>query len=54
LAPVYDRLAEGFCDCGHAGHGSRALTLCSRENNRAFYEKAGFRYAGPELHRVTD
>lgn len=30
--------------------GCRLVTLYSRETTRAFYEKAGFRYAGPELH----
>jgi hypothetical protein len=35
-------------------HGCSLVTLYSRETTRAFYEKAGFRYAGPELHRATD
>jgi predicted N-acetyltransferase YhbS len=30
------------------------ITLYSREHTRAFYEKAGFRYTGPELHRAID
>jgi GNAT superfamily N-acetyltransferase len=34
--------------------GCSLITLYSREHTRAFYEKAGFRYAGPELHRATD
>ena len=34
--------------------GCSLVTLYSRETTRAFYEKAGFRYAGPELHRATD
>jgi GNAT superfamily N-acetyltransferase len=34
--------------------GCGLITLYSREHTRAFYEKAGFRYAGPELHRATD
>ena len=34
--------------------GCSPVTLYSRETTRAFYEKAGFRYAGPELHRATD
>jgi GNAT superfamily N-acetyltransferase len=34
--------------------GCSLVTLYSREHTRAFYEKAGFRYAGPELHRATD
>jgi GNAT superfamily N-acetyltransferase len=34
--------------------GCHLVTLYSREHTRAFYEKAGFRYAGPELHRATD
>jgi GNAT superfamily N-acetyltransferase len=34
-------------------HGCSLVTLYSRETTRAFYEKAGFRYAGPELHRAT-
>jgi predicted N-acetyltransferase YhbS len=33
--------------------GCSLITLYSREHTRAFYEKAGFRYAGPELHRAT-
>ena len=32
----------------------RLVTLYSREHTRAFYEKAGFRYAGPELHLAID
>ena len=35
-------------------HGCSLITLYSREHTRAFYEKAGFRYSGPELHRATD
>ena len=34
--------------------GCGLLTLYAREHTRAFYEKAGFRYIGPELHRATD
>jgi GNAT superfamily N-acetyltransferase len=34
--------------------GCHLVTLYSRETTRAFYEKAGFRYAGPELHRAID
>ena len=34
--------------------GCSLVTLYSRETTRAFYEKAGFRYTGPELHRATD
>jgi len=34
--------------------GCSPVTLYSRETTRAFYEKAGFRYAGPELHCATD
>jgi GNAT superfamily N-acetyltransferase len=34
--------------------GCSLVTLYSRETTRAFYEKAGFRYAGPELHLATD
>jgi GNAT superfamily N-acetyltransferase len=34
--------------------GCCLVTLYSREHTRAFYEKAGLRYAGPELHRATD
>jgi GNAT superfamily N-acetyltransferase len=34
--------------------GCHLVTLYSRETTRAFYEKVGFRYAGPELHRATD
>jgi predicted N-acetyltransferase YhbS len=34
--------------------GCSLVTLYSREHTRAFYEKAGFRYAGPELHRATE
>jgi GNAT superfamily N-acetyltransferase len=34
--------------------GCSLITLYSRETTRAFYEKAGFRYAGPELHCATD
>ena len=34
--------------------GCSLVTLYSRETTRAFYEKAGFCYAGPELHRATD
>ena len=33
--------------------GCSLVTLYSREHTRAFYEKAGFRYAGPELHLAT-
>jgi hypothetical protein len=29
-------------------------TRYAREHTCAFDEKAGFRYAGPELHRATD
>jgi predicted N-acetyltransferase YhbS len=35
-------------------HGCSLVTLYSRETTRAFYEKAGFRYTGPELHYVID
>ena len=34
--------------------GCSLITLYSRETTRAFYEKAGFRYAGPELHCTMD
>jgi predicted N-acetyltransferase YhbS len=34
--------------------GCGLMTLYSREHTRAFYEKAGFRYTGPELHHVID
>jgi GNAT superfamily N-acetyltransferase len=34
--------------------GCNLVTLYSREHTRAFYEKAGFRYTGPELHRAID
>jgi GNAT superfamily N-acetyltransferase len=34
--------------------GCRLITLYSRGHTRAFYEKAGFRYIGPELHRAVD
>jgi GNAT superfamily N-acetyltransferase len=34
--------------------GCGLITLYAREHTRAFYEKAGFRYIGPELHRGTD
>jgi predicted N-acetyltransferase YhbS len=34
--------------------GCELITLYAREHTRAFYEKAGFRYIGPELHRATD
>jgi GNAT superfamily N-acetyltransferase len=34
--------------------GCRLITLYAREHTRAFYEKAGFHYIGPELHRATD
>jgi GNAT superfamily N-acetyltransferase len=34
--------------------GCSLVTLYSRKHTRAFYEKAGFRCAGPELHRATD
>lgn len=34
--------------------GCSLITLYSRETTRAFYEKAGFRYAGPELHCAID
>jgi GNAT superfamily N-acetyltransferase len=34
--------------------GCGLMTLYAREHTRAFYEKAGFRYIGPELHRTTD
>ena len=34
--------------------GCNLVTLYSREHTRAFYEKAGFRYAGPELHCATN
>jgi GNAT superfamily N-acetyltransferase len=34
--------------------GCSLVTLYSREHTRAFYEKAGFRYTGPELHRAID
>jgi GNAT superfamily N-acetyltransferase len=34
--------------------GCSLVTLYSRETTRAFYEKAGFRYVGPELHCATD
>ena len=34
--------------------GCNLITLYSREHTRAFYEKAGFRYVGPELHRAID
>jgi GNAT superfamily N-acetyltransferase len=34
--------------------GCNLITLYSREHTRAFYEKAGFRYIGPELHRAID
>ncbi|MEA2836549.1 MAG: hypothetical protein QOD89_1099 [Bradyrhizobium sp.] len=34
--------------------GCSLVTLYSRETTRAFYEKAGFRYTGPELHLATD
>lgn len=34
--------------------GCPLVTLYSRETTRAFYEKAGFRYAGPELHLAID
>jgi len=34
--------------------GCGLMTLYAREHTRAFYEKAGFRYIGPELHRATD
>jgi len=30
--------------------GCGLMTLYAREHTRAFYEKAGFRYIGPELH----
>ena len=33
--------------------GCSLVTLYSRETTRAFYEKAGFRYTGPELHHVS-
>jgi GNAT superfamily N-acetyltransferase len=33
--------------------GCGLVTLYSREHTRAFYEKAGFRYAGPELQLTT-
>jgi len=33
--------------------GCGLMTLYAREHTRAFYEKAGFRYIGPELHRST-
>lgn len=33
--------------------GCSLVTLYSRETTRAFYEKAGFRYIGPELHLAT-
>jgi GNAT superfamily N-acetyltransferase len=33
--------------------GCGLITLYAREHTRAFYEKAGFRYIGPELHRAT-
>jgi GNAT superfamily N-acetyltransferase len=33
--------------------GCSNITLYAREHTRAFYEKAGFRYIGPELHRAT-
>lgn len=32
--------------------GCGAIGLYSREHNRAFYEKLGFEYAGPELRRA--
>ncbi len=31
----------------------RGCSLVTRETTRAFYEKAGFRYTGPELHHVS-
>ena len=34
--------------------GCGLMTLYAREHTRAFYEKAGFRYIGPELHRSTN
>lgn len=34
--------------------GCNLITLYSREHTRAFYEKTGFRYIGPELHRAID
>jgi predicted N-acetyltransferase YhbS len=34
--------------------GCELITLYAGEHTRAFYEKAGFRYIGPELHRATD
>jgi predicted N-acetyltransferase YhbS len=33
--------------------GCSLITLYAREHTRAFYEKAGFRYIGPELHRAV-
>jgi predicted N-acetyltransferase YhbS len=33
--------------------GCGLMTLYAREHTRAFYEKAGFRYIGPELHCAT-
>jgi ribosomal protein S18 acetylase RimI-like enzyme len=33
--------------------GCRVITLYAHEHTRAFYEKAGFRYVGPELQRAT-
>jgi GNAT superfamily N-acetyltransferase len=36
----------------HRGCG--LVTLYSREHTRAFYEKAGFRYTGPELQLAPD
>ena len=32
-------------------HGCREIGLYSREHTRAFYEKLGFSYAGPELRQ---
>jgi predicted N-acetyltransferase YhbS len=32
--------------------GCKLITLYSREPNRGFYEKNGFRYVAPELHRA--
>jgi ribosomal protein S18 acetylase RimI-like enzyme len=34
--------------------GCGLITLYAREHTRAFYEKAGFRYIGPELHLTID
>jgi ribosomal protein S18 acetylase RimI-like enzyme len=33
--------------------GCKLITLYSREHNRGFYEKNGFRYVAPELHRTV-